>query len=188
MERQGTRERMLIGAVEVMRERGAAGVTVDAVLERSGSPRGSVYYHFPQGRQQIVAEALDYAGTTINGVIESAVKRGSIAAIDTFVRWWTDLLESSDFAAGCPVAGAAVGAGPADAELGEAAARWFNAWMLGLERVIVNEGVSRARAKRLATLTLAALEGAVMLSKSTRSTTPLKHTATELKALIKSLT
>jgi TetR/AcrR family transcriptional repressor of lmrAB and yxaGH operons len=53
--RGDTRTKMLISAAEVMRERGAAGVTIDEVLTRSGAPRGSVYYHFPDGRNQILA-------------------------------------------------------------------------------------------------------------------------------------
>ena len=60
--RGDTRTKMLISAAEVMRERGAAGVTIDEVLTRSGAPRGSVYHHFPDGRGQILAEALRYAG------------------------------------------------------------------------------------------------------------------------------
>jgi AcrR family transcriptional regulator len=60
--RGGTRNNMLVSAAEVMRERGAAGVTIDEVLARSGAPRGSVYYHFPEGRNQILTEALRYAG------------------------------------------------------------------------------------------------------------------------------
>ena len=55
-------QKMLVSAAEVMRERGAAGVTIDAVLARSGAPRGSVYYHFPDGRNQILTEALRYSG------------------------------------------------------------------------------------------------------------------------------
>lgn len=47
--RGSTRARMLGSAVEVLRERGAAGVTIDEVLARSGAPRGSVYHHFPAG-------------------------------------------------------------------------------------------------------------------------------------------
>ena len=50
--RGGTRAKMLASAAEVMRERGAAGVTIDAVLARSGAPRGSVYHHFPDGRNR----------------------------------------------------------------------------------------------------------------------------------------
>ena len=67
---------MLISAAEVLRERGAAGVTIDEVLARSGAPRGSVYYHFPDGRSQILTEALQYAGDAITEVIDDAAARG----------------------------------------------------------------------------------------------------------------
>lgn len=188
MANPGTRERMLIGAVEVMRERGASGVTVDEVLTRSGAPRGSVYHHFPNGRQQIVTEALDYAGAAIDAVIETALQRGSLATIDAFTRWWTTMLEQTDFNAGCPVVGAAVGAGTDDAELAAAAGRWFTRWTTGMEKTLIHEGIPRGRARRLATLALSSIEGAIVVSKSTASTKPLKHTAGELKALLKMLT
>lgn len=73
--RGGTREKMLISAAQVMRERGAAGVTIDSVLARSGAPRGSVYYHFPDGRNQILIEALRYAGDSITAVIDKAADK-----------------------------------------------------------------------------------------------------------------
>ncbi len=69
---------MLISAAEVLRERGAAGVTIDEVLARSGAPRGSVYYHFPEGRNQILAEALQYAGEALTEVIDEAAANGGM--------------------------------------------------------------------------------------------------------------
>ncbi len=46
-----TRQEMVLSAVAVLRERGVQGVTLDAVLARSGAPRGSIYHHFPGGRR-----------------------------------------------------------------------------------------------------------------------------------------
>ena len=63
---------MLTSAVQLIRERGVAGATVDAILAHSSAPRGSVYYHFPGGRTQIITEAIDYAGDWIAGLIERA--------------------------------------------------------------------------------------------------------------------
>ncbi|MBX9638579.1 MAG: TetR/AcrR family transcriptional regulator, partial [Mycobacteriaceae bacterium] len=71
--RVSTRDKMLISAAHVMRERGAAGVTIDSVLARSGAPRGSVYHHFPEGRNQILTEALRYSGDSITANIDNAV-------------------------------------------------------------------------------------------------------------------
>src|SRR5271170_8098954 len=107
--RGDTRTKMLISAAEVMRERGAAGVTIDEVLTRSGAPRGSVYYHFPDGRNQILAEALRYSGDSITAIIDDAVDRGAKALLREFVEYWERLFADGDFNAGCPVVAAAIG-------------------------------------------------------------------------------
>src|ERR1700746_1582918 len=72
-----TRKKMLVSAAEVMRERGAAGVTIDEVLARSGAPRGSVYYHFPEGGNQTLTEALRYSGDSITAMIDEAAGWGA---------------------------------------------------------------------------------------------------------------
>src|ERR1700743_1808966 len=95
--RGGTRTKMLVSAAEVMRERGAAGVTIDAVLARSGAPRGSVYYHFPDGRNQILVEALRYAGDSITEIIDGAVDRGAKVLIRKFVEYWEHRLHDGGF-------------------------------------------------------------------------------------------
>jgi AcrR family transcriptional regulator len=70
-----------VTAVEVMRERSADGVTIDEVLTRGGAPRGSVYYHFPNGRNQILTEALRYSGEEITATIDDAAERGALALV-----------------------------------------------------------------------------------------------------------
>src|SRR6185312_10593581 len=101
--RGSTRTNMLISAAEVLRERGAAGVTIDEVLARSGAPRGSVYYHFPEGRNQILTEALQYASDLVSDVIDDAATKGGMYLVRRFVSFWEDLLVESGFTAGCPV-------------------------------------------------------------------------------------
>ncbi|MFD6454857.1 TetR/AcrR family transcriptional regulator, partial [Nocardia sp. NPDC060220] len=103
---------MLGSAIELLRERGAAGVTVDAVLARSGAPRGSVYHHFPGGRAQIMTESLTLAGDTISALIEEAAERGAAGVLAGIAEFWTAILLTSDFEAGCPVVSVAVGGAP----------------------------------------------------------------------------
>ena len=115
--RGGTRTKMLVSAAEVMRERGAAGVTIDAVLARSGAPRGSVYYHFPEGRNQILTEALRYSGDSITATIDAAADQGARALLREFIELWERLLTDGDFHAGCPVVAAAISSDETDHEL-----------------------------------------------------------------------
>src|SRR5271163_3860418 len=138
--RGDTRTRMLISAAEVMRERGAAGVTIDEVLTRSGAPRGSVYYHFPDGRNQILAEALQYAGDAITADIDDAAGRGAKVLLRQFVDFW--------------------------------------------ERVLA-DGFVESDADSLAVMSIATLEGAVVLCRSMRSSEPLHKVYEQLEFLVK---
>jgi AcrR family transcriptional regulator len=146
---------MLISAAEVMRERGAAGVTIDEVLTRSGAPRGSVYYHFPDGRNQIVAEALRYAGDAITADIDDAAGRGAKVLVREFVKFWERAL--ADFAH----------------------------WRTALTRAFVADGFPEPDADSLAVMSIAALEGAVVLCRSTRSADPLRKVHDQLEFLVK---
>src|SRR6478752_2446431 len=160
---------MLISAAEVLRERGAAGVTIDEVLARSGAPRGSVYYHFPEGRNQILTEALEYAGEALTEVIDEAAANGGMYLVRQFVEFWHDLLIESDFTAGCPVVGSI-----------------FRRWRDALTGAFVNDGFDEPCAASLAITCIASLEGAVVLCRSTRSVDALRSVAEEVEFLIKS--
>ena len=183
--RGNTRTNMLISAAEVMRERGAAGVTIDEVLTRSGAPRGSVYYHFPDGRNQILAEALRYAGDTITADIDAAAERGAKVLVRQFVRFWERVLAESDFNAGCPVVAAAIGCADDEVRLAAEASRIFAHWRSALTRAFVADGFPEGDADSLAMMSIAALEGAVVLSRSTRSTDPLQKVHEQLEFLVK---
>lgn len=185
--RTTTRQKMLYSAVELLRERGAAGVTVDAVLARSKSPRGSVYHHFPGGRTELMSESLALAGDTISAHIEKTIRDGASAALRWFGEFWTAILRQSDFSAGCPVASVAVGGSADDQHLQPAAAAIFKRWHEALAHAIAADGIDTARAERLATMVVAAIEGAVMLCRTQRSTRPLDEVIAELEILLDSV-
>ncbi|ORV97461.1 TetR/AcrR family transcriptional regulator [Mycobacterium kyorinense] len=183
--RGGTRTKMLLSAVEVMRERGAAGVTIDEVLTRSGAPRGSVYYHFPEGRNQILTEALRYAGDAIAATIDQSAERGAMVLLREFVELWERLLTDSDFGAGCPVVAAAIGSADEEPSLTTEAGQILGRWCTALTRAFVADGFLESDAASLAVTSISALEGAVVLCRSTRSTGPLREVHNQLEFLIK---
>ncbi|HKV17454.1 MAG TPA: TetR/AcrR family transcriptional regulator [Mycobacterium sp.] len=177
---------MLVAAAEVMRERGAAGVTIDEVLTRSGAPRGSVYYHFPEGRNQILAEALVWAGDAIADSIDAAAEKGALPLVQGFSAFWERTLQDSDFGAGCPVVAAAIGCASDEAGLAAIASTIFGRWRDALTRAFVADGFDAAEAESLAVTCIASLEGAVVLCRSIRNAEPLRQVATQMEFLIKS--
>ena len=184
--RGATRNKMLLSAVEVLRECGAAGVTIDEVLTRSGAPRGSVYHHFPEGRNQLLAEALQFAGDSITALIDDAVGRGGMSLIREFVEFWEQALVSSGFTAGCPVVAAAIGSADDDPELTPVAGEIFGRWRAALTRAFVADGFDESDAGSLAVTCIASLEGAVVLCRCTGDAAPLRDVASQIEFLIKS--
>src|SRR5438045_4404761 len=97
----GPRERMIVSTALLMRERGARATSLDAVLEHSGAPRGSVYHHFPGGREQLLREATDYAGQYVARRLERNAPEDPLTAVDSLLDEYRASLLATDFRAGC---------------------------------------------------------------------------------------
>ena len=105
-----------------------------------------------------------------------------IAAIRSFIGYWSGVLRDSDYAAGCPVLAAALSpdqAPGAQEVAGAALADWQRLLTAGLQRA----GAAEGRARSLAALTIAAVEGAIVMTRAQRSLAPLEQVGRELEAL-----
>lgn len=176
---------MLVSAAELLRERGAAAVTVDAVLARSGAPRGSVYHHFPGGRSQILREALQFAGDEITAKIDAAAGESATALLHQIADMWREALIASDYTAGCPVLAAAIGSGDDEQQLAALASEIFTRWREACMQAYLREGFEPGQASALGDTAISAMEGAVVLCRSTRSLNPLNDVAAQLEFLIR---
>jgi AcrR family transcriptional regulator len=180
-----TKARMLNSAASLLRERGVGGVTVDAVLAHSGAPRGSVYHHFPGGRNELVLAALEQAGDAISGLLERAAAEGDARrAVDRFIRFWKRTLTDSQFRAGCPAVAVAVDSRRDIPQAAETVQRIFATWHVALTGLLTADGYSADRAERLATMILAGIEGAVILARARADVTPLDDVAAEIGLLL----
>jgi len=175
---------MIESAALLIRERGVEATSFSDVLAHSGAPRGSIYHHFPAGKAQLIEEATRYAGDFIAAGLASALAQDDpVAALGRFIAGWRSILRASEFGAGCPVVAATLESDRAPAAR-EAAGAAFSRWTDLLATAIARHGPSRKRAKSLATLTIAAIEGAIVLARAQRSTAPLERVAYELEELI----
>ena len=178
------RERMIQSALVLMGEFGVEATSFSQVIEHSGAPRGSIYHHFPGGKAQLVEEATRYAGDAVVALMNEAAEQHDdpVAAVDAIAGFWRSVLYDSDFAAGCPVVAATLESdhSPAAREAArEAFERWERLYIQMLERA----GVSEERARSLGSTAIAAVEGAVILSRAQRSNRPLERAVDELHRL-----
>jgi AcrR family transcriptional regulator len=181
------RERMVISAALLIRERGAQPTAIADVLEHSGAPRGSAYHYFPGGRTQLLCEAIDYAGEYVAAKITDV--GSGLDALDGLVAYYRKQLLRSDYRAGCPVVAVTVEAGdPAKqdqaAPVIDRAAAAFSRWNDLIASRLVSDGVSVARAEELAMLTTTAIEGAIIVARASRDLKPLDLVHGQLRDLL----
>lgn len=171
---RGPRERMVVSAALLIRERGAHATAISDVLEHSGAPRGSAYHYFPGGRTQLLCEAVDYAGEHVAAVITGA--DDGLQLLDTLIDKYRRQLLDSDFRAGCPIVAVSVEAGEqhdADRMVIERAAAVFDRWTDLIAARFIADGIAPERARELAVLATASLEGAIVLARVRRDLMPL---------------
>ncbi|WP_228838385.1 TetR/AcrR family transcriptional regulator [Nocardia amamiensis] len=179
------RRRMIDGAIDSLRVHGASATSVDRVLAATGAPRGSVYHHFPGGRTELITEAIGTAGELMSAFIERLTRDNDPAtALDRFAAMWRRTLLDSDFRAGCPIVAVAVETNDDAPEFARLAGEVFHRWHHALTEMLQRNGVPADRARRLATLTVAAFEGAIALCRVHRDITPLDDAVGELRDLV----
>ncbi|AFJ37858.1 MULTISPECIES: TetR/AcrR family transcriptional regulator [Mycobacterium] len=183
---RGPRDRMVVSAALLIRERGAHATAISDVLEHSGAPRGSAYHYFPGGRTQLLCEAVDYAADHVAAIIADAAS--GLDLIDTLIDKFRQQLLDSDFRAGCPIVAVSVEAGEQDAErmapVVERAAAAFDRWTDLIAQRFIADGVARERAGELAVLATTALEGAILLARVRRDLMPLDVVRRQVRELL----
>jgi AcrR family transcriptional regulator len=180
------RDRMVYSAAQLVRERGVSATGIRDVVERAEAPRGSFQHYFPGGKDQLMSEALLWSGEYAAGWAAAyGARRPTPSGLFAhLVAYWRQDLERRGYARGCPVNAAAAdlagGDSPVVAPLRAALTRWEDAIAAELRGM----GVPARRSRRLATVMLSALEGAIMLARVHRDVRPLTTVVAELGPLL----
>jgi TetR/AcrR family transcriptional repressor of lmrAB and yxaGH operons len=168
------RARIVRSAAALVRERGVHGVGLRQIVAHADGPRGSLQRYFPGGKTQLITEALKLAGAEVLEDTESELlKAATLAeAIDAIFAPWHKVLVESNFTMGCPMAATVVDAG-GDDRLRREARDLLDQWRDSVRATLVKFGAQKSTAEDDASVLLAALEGALILSRANQSTEPL---------------
>ncbi|WCE01561.1 TetR/AcrR family transcriptional regulator [Streptomyces sp. HUAS 31] len=181
---RGPRERMVFSAAQLIRREGVAATGMREVAAHASAPRGSLQHYFPGGKEQLVNEAVGwagrYAGNRIARFLAALPEPTPSGLFAEMVRQWTDEYEGVGFAGGCPVAAATVDCAESTESTREAAAAAFATWTGPVARALAEMGVPEERAAGLATLMISALEGAILMARAERDVRPLTTVSREL--------
>lgn len=172
------RARMIEGAVQLLAQHGLQATSFSEVLALTAAPRGSVYHHFPHGKDQLVGEAVDLAGARAIGLLDQKAGASVEEITIFFLEVWRQLLMRSHLSAGCAVAAVTVATDSPD--LLQHAATVFRSWRTKLSELLEQGGLDHHGAELLAATLVAACEGAVVVSRAEQNMEPFELVAEQL--------
>jgi TetR/AcrR family transcriptional repressor of lmrAB and yxaGH operons len=172
--KQPARDRIVRSAAALVRERGVHGIGLRQIVAHADGPRGSLQRYFPGGKTQLIAEALNLAGAEVLDDTESRLLEAATLAdaIEAIFAPWRQVLAESNFTMGCPIAATFVDAS-GDDRLRQEARALLEQWRESVRAALVKHGSQGSTAEDDASVLLASLEGALILSRASQSTQPL---------------
>jgi TetR/AcrR family transcriptional repressor of lmrAB and yxaGH operons len=175
----------LAAAAKLFRQQGFHGTALHDILAAAGSPRGSLYFHFPKGKEEIGEAALTLAGEAVRAAIAKAAETSESA--DVFLvriaRGMASDLEKSGYTEGCPIATTALEAAAQSDILGAATRGAFQKWELEIKRGLERFDMTAEDAELVATLVLSQLEGALLLARTYKNLAPMHRAEQAVKLL-----
>jgi AcrR family transcriptional regulator len=178
-----TRERIIDASAELLRRQGYAATGVKQIVAAAKAPFGSIYHHFPGGKEELGAAAIRRSGALYELLIPAVFDPAPdlVSAVRLFFEGAAAHLEDSEYEDACPIATVALEVSSTSDTMREACADVFESWVAaGLPRFTA-EGLDEATSRELVVGMIAALEGAFVLARATQSTEAL-HVAGELTA------
>ncbi|ESX33912.1 MULTISPECIES: TetR/AcrR family transcriptional regulator [unclassified Mesorhizobium] len=181
-----TRTRILETTGLLLRQRGYRGTSLNDILGASGAPRGSLYFHFPGGKDQLVIEVTRNSVADVTKRLGEALAAESDPAVAVHHIYQSvgRMLEDNDFSLGCPIAPVVLDSPTDVPELAELCRSAFEQWIGLLRQAFVRAGVPERRAHALALLVESSLEGLMVIARATRDRGPVLVVADEVAALV----
>jgi AcrR family transcriptional regulator len=184
-----TRQRILTASGELMRRHGYAGTGIKAILAASAVPYGSLYYHFPGGKEEVGVETIRRGGQAYRELVETLLPPGADlpTAVAAAFADAAELVASTDYADACPVATIAGEIASTSERMRCAAAAAFRSWINLIEQRLTQAGVATGPAHEVAVELFCAIEGAFLLARTTRDVEALHVTGRAAEARVRAV-
>lgn len=185
-----TRDRMLATTARLLQRRGYHGTSLNDVLAESGAPRGSLYFHFPGGKDELVIEATRATIAETTAYLRELLGSGvsPARAVRSFVDEVARLMAASDYTFGCPVAPVILDDVGGSDELETLCREALEEWIGQFREAFVRAGIPGKRAESLALLVESSVEGLLLIARACRDIAPMTTVAGELETIVAAAT
>jgi TetR/AcrR family transcriptional repressor of lmrAB and yxaGH operons len=180
------RDQILATTCALLEAQGYHATGLNQIIHDSGSPKGSLYYYFPGGKEELALEAITQAGSMIRQRIRENLADAAdpVEAIRSFIWRIAQQVELSGFRAGGPITTIAMEAASTNERLRGQCHQIYEGWQQEFAQKLMQSGIAEERARRLAVIIIAAIEGGIILCRTSQSRLPLENVAEEIALLL----
>lgn len=183
----GSKERIETVASDILARRGYNGMGLKAVSDAAKLPYGSIYHHFPGGKEQIASAAIATVGDALKGLLDALfASTPPDKAVRALFDFMAGRLAESDWTNGCPIGTPAQDAADDSPAVREACAASFAIMIDSVSEALERAGMKRKAARELATTVIASYEGATILAKVQCSDSAMRTTGEAMVRLVRS--
>jgi AcrR family transcriptional regulator len=182
-----TKGRIMDASAELFRRQGYTGTGVKQIVAAANAPFASLYHFFPGGKEQLGEEVIRWSGGVYLQLIDVIFDPAPdvATAVSDFFTGAAVVLRETGYADACPIATVALEVASTSEPLRQATADVFESWITALAERFAAAGIPGDRARQLAISTLAALEGAFILTRAARSTEALESAGATAAAAVR---
>ncbi|WP_255220328.1 TetR/AcrR family transcriptional regulator [Terribacillus saccharophilus] len=185
--KESTKELILRTASELFQRQGYHGTGLNQIIEESGAPKGSLYYHFPNGKEQIAVEAITLMKEhVLEGAAKDLNEKDTAAeAFQYHIHKIAHDFEKKHQMDGVQIGLIASETAATNEALRNSCQHAYTDWQALYTDRLIAFGYEKGMAKELAITINALIEGAVTLALTSASGSPLYSVAKQLPSLLK---
>ena len=181
------RDEIIAATCQLLETNGYHATGMNQILKESGTPKGSLYHYFPDGKESLAVAAIEQSAAGISANIEGALAGGAAGdparAVTDFIRALAGHVAGSGFRQGGPITAVALEAASTNERLRVACRDAYRSWQ-SLFAAALRADFGEARARRLSVMIIAAIEGGIILARSEQSERPLLDVAEEIELIL----
>lgn len=171
-----TKQKIIEATADALEENGFLATGLNEIISLADVPKGSLYFHFPGGKDELASLALEHSGKEFAKMFEHILlnsKSPTEATIKIFQNLENRVV-ASNFKKGCPIVISALESFNSESVVQHVCKEIYNSWIQGFIEFFVSYGYSRKSAKELSTSLFSLWEGALLLAKLQKSIVPLR--------------
>ncbi len=173
------REQIIQATCILLEKQGFPATGLNEIVRESGAPKGSLYHYFPEGKEQLVSEAVLYSGEILVNRLRVELDKDPdpIQAMYAYILRLADKIEEKQFTAGNPLSIVAIESAAASERISQSCQQVYGKMESVFREKLTSSGMSSTLAEEKACLMMIGLEGGILLSRVRQTADPLRMLA-----------